>query len=40
MANTWASILNFDAQEKKETNGTRLHPMDISTAITGCFEVM
>ena len=32
--------LNFNAREKKETNGTHLHPMDIFTEITGLFEVM
>ena len=32
--------LNFHAREKKETNGTHLHPMDIFAEITGLFEVM
>ena len=36
----WVSILNFNVWEKKETNGTRLRPMDISTEITGPFEFM
>ena len=29
------SILNFNAREKKKTNGILLHAMDISTAFTG-----
>ena len=36
----WVSTLHFSAWEMEETNGTRLHPMDTSTEITGPFEVM
>ena len=41
---SWRRILslhlNFNAREKKKTDGTHLHPMDILTEITGLFEVM